>query len=541
MKKRKVQVGKVADLCNGQMQKIELEEGNILLARIKDKFYATGANCTHYGAPLETGILNGERVVCPWHNACFNIVTGDQEEPPGLDALSRFPVNIKGEDVIVELPENFASQGPPEMAKYNPEADNRTFIILGAGAAGSAAAETLRSSGFQGRLIVLSKEDILPYDRTALSKSYLQNHPSKESLILRSQDFYEQNDIEVYTHKSVKQIDASTKSITFDDGTNLEYDALLVASGSKARQLNIPGANLENVFTLRKESDAEKIVVAAENAKTAVVVGASFIGMETAASLAQKEISVKVVAPGSIPFAKILGEEIGDMFRQLHEQHGVGFHMNTKVKEIEGNTKVEAVILENGEHLKADIVIVGIGVEPVTDFLEGIELEPEDRSIPVNEYLQATEGIYAAGDVARFPEANSGEMTRIEHWRLAAQHGRIAARNMLGQQIKFASVPFFWTGQFDVKLRYTGHAQDWDEIIFQGEIEEQKFLAFYVKNNQILAVAGCGRDKDIAAITELMRLRKMPIPKFVKNNSTDWVKQLGGGVKDSSKTFTKMT
>ncbi len=301
---------------------------------------------------------------------------------------------------------------------------------------------------------------------------------------------------------------------------------MLVATGGKPRDLKVPGANLDNIFTLRQPEDADKIIAAAENAKTAVVVGSSFIGMEAASSLAQHGIEVTVVAPGTVPFAKILGGDIGATFRKLHESNGVSFRMGTKVKQFTGNGKVETAILENGESLNADLVVVGVGVEPATDFLQGVELNEKDNSVNVDEYLQAADNLYVAGDIARFPYAATGEPTRIEHWRLAQQHGRIAARNMIGEQIKFASVPFFWSGQFDVKLRYAGHAESWDDIIIQGNLEEQEFLAFYIKNNQVLAVAGSQHDKEIAAITELMRLQRMPSSDEMLKSKIDWVERL---------------
>ncbi|AFY55255.1 NAD(FAD)-dependent dehydrogenase [Rivularia sp. PCC 7116] len=526
MNYKDIRVANAKDLKKGEMRQVSVEDNEILLARVEDGFFATVAHCTHYGAPLVKGILNGERVICPWHNACFGVKNGKLEEPPALDALPHFPVRVEGEDLVVKLPEKISSQRIPEMGRYNPQADNRTFVILGAGAAGSAAAETLRQAGFEGRVVMLTKEDILPYDRTALSKKYLQNDSVKDSLILRSLEFYNQWDIEVYSHKSVTKVEPVKKTITFEDDTIFEYDALLVATGGKPRNLKVPGADLDNIFTLRKPEDADKIVAVAENAKTAVVVGSSFIGMEAASSLAQRDIKVTVVAPGTVPFEKILGGDIGATFRKLHESNGVSFRMGTKVKQFEGKGKVETAVLENGESLNADLVIVGIGVEPVTDFLQEIELNEKDGSVIVDEYLQAADNLYVAGDIARFPYAATGELTRIEHWRLAQQHGRVAARNMIGEKIKFASVPFFWSGQFGVKLRYAGHAEEWDDIIIQGNLDEQEFLAFYVKDNQVLAVAGSQHDKDIAAITELMRLQQMPSEDEVRKSKINWVEKL---------------
>ncbi|MEM6753882.1 MAG: FAD-dependent oxidoreductase, partial [Cyanobacteria bacterium P01_C01_bin.38] len=374
MNYKDVRVANAKELKKGEMRQISVKDNEILLARVEDGFFATAAHCTHYGAPLEKGILNGERVVCPWHNACFGIKSGKLEEPPALDALPRFPVRVEGKDLVIQLPEEIPDRRLPEMTKYNPGADNRTFVILGAGAAGSAAAETLRQAGFEGRVVMLTRENNLPLDRTALSKKYLQNDSAKDSLILRSSEFYSEWDIEVYSHKSVTKVEAASNTIIFEDNTTLEYDALLVASGGKPRNLKVPGADLDNIFTLRKAEDADKIIAAAENAKTAVVVGSSFIGMEAASSLTQRGIKVTVVAPGTVPFEKILGGDIGATFRKLHEANGVSFRMGTKVKQFQGNGKVEVAILENGESLNADLVIVGIGVEPVTEFLQGVEL-----------------------------------------------------------------------------------------------------------------------------------------------------------------------
>ncbi len=525
MNYKDVRIANASDLKKGEMRSFDVGDKQILLARVEDEFFATAAHCTHYGAPLEKGILNGEKVVCPWHNACFNIKSGNLEQPPALDALPRFSVRVEGLDLIVELPEEIPAQRTPDMVKSNLQEDNRTFAILGAGAAGSAAAESLRQAGFVGKIVMLTREDILPYDRTALSKKYLQNDSQKDSLVLRSAEFYKEWDIK-RDRKSVTKVEAAKKTITFADNTTLEYDALLVATGGKANNLKVPGADLNNIFTLRKPEDADKIVDAAENAKTAVVVGSSFIGMEAASSLTQRGIKVTVVAPGSVPFEKILGKDIGTMFQKLHESNGVTFQMGTKVLQFEGNGKVETAILENGETLNADLVVVGIGVQPVTEFLQGVELNEKDNSVNVDEYLQAADNLYVAGDIARFPYAATGEPTRIEHWRLAQQHGRIAARNMVGEKVKFDNVPFFWSGQFDVKLRYAGHAESFDDIIIQGNLEEQEFLAFYVKDNKILAVAGSQHDKDIAAITELMRLKQMPSCDEVRQGKINWVEKM---------------
>jgi NADPH-dependent 2,4-dienoyl-CoA reductase/sulfur reductase-like enzyme len=290
--------------------------------------------------------------------------------------------------------------------------------------------------------------------------------------------------------------------------------------------LPLPGADLENIFTLRSQEDSDAILEKIEEGQKAVIIGASFIGMETAASLIEQGLDVTVVAPEAIPFANIFGEEIGNLYLQTHQKNGVKFQLETKAKEFQGNGKVETVILENGKALKADLAVVGVGVKPATDYLEDIELNDKDNSVVTNEYMQVSDHLYAAGDIATFPYWQTGEKTRIEHWIVAAQQGRIAARNMVGETVPYRGIPFFWTAQFDLGMRYAGHAEDWDEMIIDGEVSEKKFLAFYLKDNQVLAVASNNRDRDMAAVTELMRLQQMPPIEKLREGSIDWLETL---------------
>ena len=511
---------------NGETKQVSVGETEILLAKINDRFYAVGAYCTHYKAPLAEGAVSGESVICPWHNACFNLVTGDRQAPPGLDSLTRYDVRMEGDRILVTVPESTPVQRIPTMAKFNPDADSRTFVVLGAGAAGSAAVEKLREVGFQGRIIMVTQEDILPYDRTWLSKDYLTGKVSQEEMPLRTKEFYQDNDIEVLLNKQVVKVDVANRAIAFADNSTLNYDSLLLATGGKPRKLDIEGANLTNVFTLRSFQDIEQILAAAKLASHVVVIGSSFIGMETAAGLTQKGLQVTVVSPSGLPFEKILGKEIGELFQKVHEEQGVTFRLKTKVSKLEGNGKVETVILDNGDSLNCDLVIVGIGVQPATDYLQGLELHEKDKSVVVDKYLCAAEGLYAAGDIARFPDWQTNQSIRVEHWRIAAQHGEIAAANMAGQKVEFAGVPVFWTAQYKFPLRYIGHAKEWDEIIFDGELEKREFMAFYIKGDRILAAAASQRDTQMAAISELMRLDKMPTVEQLRAGSVDMIEQL---------------
>lgn len=497
------------DLKEGEMKQISAGDTEILLANVKGEYHALTAHCTHYGAPLADGALCGDRLICPWHHACFDIKTGDLLDPPALDALHHFELRIDGKNIILLLPENVSDRRIPSMVKPQSDVDSRKFVILGGGAAGYAAAQTLREDGFKGRIIMITQENRVPYDRPNLSKDYLQGNAQPEWMPLRTDSFFEENGIEVQMGKVVEKVDHENKTIHFDNDESIGYDSLLVASGGKPRKLQLPNADLKNIFVLRSFAQADQIINAAENAKRAVVIGASFIGMETAASLTQRGLSVTVIAPDKVPFEKVLGSEIGEFFRHLHEKNGVKFLLGASVSSFEGNGKVSSVLLENGDRIETDLVIVGIGVSPVTAFLDGIKKE-KDGGIVVDEHLCITKDLYAAGDIAHTPSAQTGELVRIEHWRYALQQGRIAAHNMAGKKTRFDSVPFFWTQQFGVSLRYVGHAKGWDKIIYDGNVSEGKFIAYYVKDGKIKAAAGIKRDYEMDLVNELMRLNKLP-------------------------------
>ncbi|WAL58224.1 FAD-dependent oxidoreductase [Thermocoleostomius sinensis] len=527
-------VAQVDDLQEGEMRQVRVGDIDVLLVRLNGQFYAVGAYCTHYQAPLAEGVLSGKQVICPWHHAYFDVTTGDQQEPPGLDSLCRYAVTVEENHVKVSVgadtPETPSLTGArsPTMATYNPDIDSRTFVILGAGAAGAHAAETLRVAGYQGRILMATQDDRLPYDRTWLSKDYLIGQVSSDQLPLRSADFYHAHAIEIWLNQPAVRVDANGKSITFASGETITYDALLLATGGKPRQLNVPGQELQNVLTLRSAADMEQILAAVQQASRAVVIGSSFIGMEAAAGLAQHHIPVTVVSPDRLPFEKILGAEIGEIFQQVHEENGVTFCFRQKVVRLEGDDRdtVAAVILENGDRLQADLVIVGIGVQPATEFVEGVDLHPTDGSVLVDDYLKAADGLYAAGDIACYPDWRTHEPTRVEHWRVAAQQGRIAAYNMAGQAVTFRTVPIFWTMQFQFPLRYVGHADQWDELIINGDLQQRQFIAFYIKDQQVLAAASSQRDTETAAIVELMRLNQMPDPDALRDPALDLVKLL---------------
>jgi NADPH-dependent 2,4-dienoyl-CoA reductase/sulfur reductase-like enzyme/nitrite reductase/ring-hydroxylating ferredoxin subunit len=508
-------VFKAHELKDGDMQEVVVGEAKVLVVRLKGRFYAIGAECTHYGGPLIDGALSGNRVVCPWHQAVFDVMTGNLEEPPALDAQPCYEVRVEEDNVIVKVPDAPANRRTPAMVRRDP-ADERTFVILGAGAAGNAAAETLRQDGFAGRIVMITGEQHLPYDRPNLSKGYMSGEAGADTLPWRTADFYRDHDIEVFLGRPVARVEHQRQTLTFEDGGSLSYEALLLATGGIPRQLDLPGGKFPNVLTLRSVDDADAII-AASQASRVVVIGAGFIGMEAAASLTKRGLAVTVVGSRPVPLARQLGAAIGGMLQEVHAEYGVAFRLGRTPVRLVGNGRVQAVVLDDGDTLPADLVVVGLGINPATQMLKGIELNP-DGSVSVDRHLRVTAGLYAAGDVARFPDWRDGAPIRIEHWRLAAQHGRVAAHNMAGQRLEYAGVPFFWSEQFDLFLQYVGYASTWDAVIIHGELKTRNFLAYYVKGNQVMAAAGLQHDRQLAAISELMRLNHLPSPEAVRRD-----------------------
>lgn len=513
------------DLKDGDLKAVQAGDTELVLVATRGHVHAYPAHCPHAGGPLAEGLLSGDRLMCPWHHACFAAHTGDLLEPLAQDALPRFDVVTEGDDLYAELPEGDVPESRTPTMTPPDSADGRVFAILGAGAAGSAAAEALRQAGFAGRVVLVSEDAEPPYDRTVLSKGYL-GEPSDPAL--RDRDFYDANGLELHLNRTVARVDPAERSLRFADGEALRYDALLLATGSQPVPLEVPGAGLGGVFYLRTLSDAERVAESAGDGGRVVVVGGSFIGLECAASLRKKGLDVTVVMPGAVPFAKLLGNDVGEMFRAFHEEQGVTFVTGTKVAEFGGEERVSSVTLENGQTLPADLVVIGTGVKPALPELVGVALE-DDGGVSVDGTLklQGEHGpVYAVGDLAHFPDPRLGESVRVEHWRVAQQHGRAAAHAMLGETGAFNGVPFFWTKQYGVSFRYVGHAPVWDECVIDGDVGERKFLAYYLKGNKVVAVFGVGRDPELCAAEEAMRLAVMPTASEVRGGPVAWAARL---------------
>ncbi|MFP4600859.1 MAG: FAD-dependent oxidoreductase [Persicimonas sp.] len=507
-------VAKTDDLQDGDKMQVEVGDLDLLLVRVDGEYFALGAHCTHYGAPLVDGVLSGETLVCPWHHAVFNVTSGEHIEPPGRDCLNKFEVTIEGDDVVVEVAEGAEEHRQPDFCEPD-EDDQRHFVILGAGAAGSMAAETLRKSGYTGRISMVTYETSPPYDRPNLSKAYLSGDAEPDWLPLRPSEFYEEHGIRLMADHRVERVDIAAKKVEFAGGESLPYDRLLVATGGVPRRLDIPGHDLDGVFLLRTIGDADAIIGAAEDAQKAVIIGSSFIGMEVAASLSQRDIDVSVVSVDEVPFENVLGADVGRYFLEMHQEHGVGFHLNTSIESIEGDGPARKVVLSDGTEIDADLVVIGVGVRPATDFLEGQLPLNEDGSISVDATMKAADDVWAAGDIVRFPHPKTGDPIRIEHWRLANQHGKCAALNMAGHETGYTEVPFFWTRQFDTSIKYVGHAHDWDEIYIDGDIADGDFIAYYINGDQVLAACGT-RGGDLTYLQDAMRRDAAPTPEQVR-------------------------
>ena len=476
-------------LTDGSMLAGHVGSDAVLIARRGDELFAIGATCTHYGGPLSEGLMVGETVRCPWHHACFNLRTGEAVAAPALSPVTCWRVERKDGHVFVR--EKAAQEARRGGARSGAGVHER-IVIIGGGAAGFAAAEMLRREGFGGALTLVSADESAPYDRPNLSKDYLAGTAPEEWIPLRSEEFYADNDIDLRLCTKAKSIDATGRSVTLADGNTVAFTKMLLATGAEPIRLQCPGADLPHVHTLRSLADSRSLRDRARPNARAVIVGASFIGLEAAAALRHRKVAVHVVAPESRPMERVLGPAMGDFVRALHESNGVAFHLGRTVAAIDEH----GVQLDDGSRLEADVVLVGIGVRPRLRLAEDAGLAT-DRGVLVNEYLETSApGIFAAGDIARWPDARSGERLRIEHWVVAERQGQTAARNMLGRRERFAAVPFFWTQQYDVSIDYVGHAASWDDIEQQGDPGSRDVALRFRRRGRTLALATIFRGRE---------------------------------------------
>jgi NADPH-dependent 2,4-dienoyl-CoA reductase/sulfur reductase-like enzyme/nitrite reductase/ring-hydroxylating ferredoxin subunit len=481
----------LGDVADGGMVGGHVGDDAVLLARRGDELFAIGSTCSHYGGPLAEGLIVGDTVRCPWHHACFSLRTGQAVAAPAFNPMPCWRVEKRNGSIFVREkiePADERAAGKARGSSAKPE----RVVIVGGGAAGFAAAEMLRREGFAGGVMLVSSDEVAPYDRPNCSKDYLAGNAPEDWMPLRPPEFYQDQSIELALRSSVTGIDAKGRQVTLAGGRSIPFDKLLLATGAEPLRLDIPGADQPHVRVLRSLADSRAIIARAKAAQRAVVVGASFIGLEVAAALRAREIEVHVVAPERRPLERVLGREFGDFVRAIHEEHGVVFHLEETATAIDAAN----VRLKGGTTLAADLVVVGIGVRPRIELAEraGLKL---DRGVAVNEYLETSvPGIFAAGDIARWPDPHTGDNLRIEHWVVAERQGQTVARNILGQRQRFSEVPFFWSQHYDVPINYVGHAEKWDDLDIEGNIEARDCLVRYRRNGKVLAVASIFRDMD---------------------------------------------
>jgi apoptosis-inducing factor 3 len=474
-------------LADGAMLAGHVGEEAVLLARRGDEYFAIGATCTHYNGPLAEGLLVGDTVRCPWHHACFSLRSGEALHAPALSPVACWRTERRdGKVMVLEKVEPSA----PRVAA--PAGAPQRIVIVGGGAAGFAAAEMLRRRGYAGSLVMLSDDAAPPVDRPNLSKDYLAGNAPEDWIPLRGDDYYAEQRIELRLQAKVERIDVAAREVALGDGSRIGFDRLLLATGAEAVRLPIPGMELPHVHTLRSLADSRAIIARAATARRAVVMGASFIGLEVAAALRTRGIEVHVIAPEKRPMERVLGPQLGDFVRALHEEHGVVFHLDDVASAIDA----QGVLLKSGGRIEAELVVVGVGVRPRLALAEQAGLAI-DRGVTVDAYLQTSApGIYAAGDIARWPDAHSGASIRVEHWVVAERQGQTAALNMLGGREKFDAVPFFWSQHYDVPINYVGHAEAWDEIAVEGDVAGRDCVLRYKRAGRVLAVASIYRDGD---------------------------------------------
>lgn len=458
----------------------------VLLTRSGKSYHAIAATCTHYSGPLAEGLIVDDTVRCPWHHACFSLRTGKALRPPALNDLACWRVEERDGRVFVR--EKLEQKAP---AKRAPKRTPTSVVIVGAGAAGESSAETLRREGYSGPIAMIDPDESAPVDRPNLSKDYLAGKAQPEWIPLRTADYFKEQDIELLRGREMRELDVRARRITLSDGTTRDFDALILAMGAEPIRLNLPGTG-PRIFYLRTLADSDAIIAAAGRAKRVAVLGASFIGLEVAASLRRRGLEVHVAAPESRPLQRVLGPELGDFIKGLHEEKGVVFHLGRLAKSLEP----EHLVLDDGSRLAADFIVAGVGVHPRTQLAEAAGLR-QDRGVVVDERLgTSAPSVFAAGDIARWPDPHSGANIRVEHWVVAERQGQTAARNVLGANEPFDAVPFFWSAHYDVSINYVGHAERWDRTVIDGDPAKHDCTVKYLAGERELAVATIFRDRE---------------------------------------------
>lgn len=494
-------VAALADLIEDTPVKVAAGGRDLVLVRQAGTVHALTHECPHLGLPLSKGVVSGDELMCPFHHACFRLSTGGQTQPPGQGDLARFATAIRDGRVVVDVPDDAPAHVHPRVAQLGP--DGRRFVLAGAGAAAHRAAMTLRADGFTGVIEMIAPLGP-PRDRTMLSKAVLTGDRSIDDLTLVP----EPEAIGVVRIED-RVVAVAPGRVTLAGGGTRAFDRLLVAPGGRPLRLDVPGADLGGIHHLRNAEQARLLAEAIAGARRAVVVGGGFIGAEAAFSLTKRGLAVEIVDRNPLPMRRLLGDRVATVVRDELRGAGIVYRPETEVSSFDGDGQVDAVRLSDGGRIEADLVLVAIGVAPRTTEIDGLPVRDgggvavaADLSVP------GLDGVHVAGDCAFAPTPFGA--AQIEHWRVAQQHGIRAARAMLGRDPADADIPFFWTA-LARQYRYVGHAEDWDDIAFDGD-PDGPFVARYVKDGRVLAALGAGRDRDLASIHVEMRAAGGPIP-----------------------------
>ena len=455
-----------------------------LVVRQGDQIFATGAVCTHYSGPLDQGLVVGQTIRCPWHHARFDLRTGEAIGAPALNPVSCFTVHRQGDLVSI------TGKQTPDFriaCPLNPS----SVVIVGAGAAGAGCADMLRAKGYAGPVALAGDEEPGPVDRPNLSKDFLAGTATEDWIPLRTRDYYESIKVDLVTNDPAVRINPGDRQVSLRSGRVLTYGAHLLATGAEPRSLAIEWADLPDVYRLRTLTDSKAIIERAKTARSCAVIGSGFIGLEVAASLRQRGVAVSVIGQEPVPLAKLLGPELGRFIQAFHEQHGVHFYLSATPRAI----RKDRVEIGDGIFVDADLVIMGVGVSPRTALAELAGLKVDDGVVVSDSLRTSAADVFAAGDVARYPEPTSGERARIEHWVVAERQGQAVARSMLGIGGTYREAPFFWSQHYDVTIAYVGHASNWESCEIRGELEKHDACAIYRRNGRPVAVATIGRDR----------------------------------------------
>lgn len=486
-------------------------QAKALFVRDLDGVRAFQPTCPHYGLPLDEATLCDGRLYCPFHKASFAIADGRLVDPPALHGLDRYPVRLEQGQAIAQLKK--MKRGTDAVGTLDPSAANTRFLIVGTGAAAVTAAITMRRRGFIGDILMIGPEADPPYDRPSLSKEFLAEPLPGSAVWLEGQGFYGRYGLR-YVQGEAERIEVGARRVILANGRHFEADALLVATGSRARKPDLPGAGCSGVLTLRSLADARKLASLAAGQPKLAIVGGGFIAIEAAVFLKRRGLEVTIVAAEPDPLADRLGPEVAGAVLRLVESEGVRVERGRKAVAIEGGPAVRGLELDDGRRLEATLVLLALGAVPATDMLIGAGLEA-DGGVRTDDRLAIGDSVYAAGDIAAYPDPFGPGLIRVEHWRAACQQGMQAGLNMMGHVAPFQKPPFFWSNVAGQGLDAVGRPAGYDRLILKGEPDRQDFIAYYLKGERAIAACGMNRKAEIIAFMHLMERGRLPDPAYL--------------------------